>query len=422
MFLNSKAPRETFLKLRKVSRILGVRVALISMLSVVAALSAELLDPLLPEFSKDRFSEEAILPILEILASGMLAVATFSLGVMVSSYRSLAANTTPRIHKLLMEDTSTQSVLATFIGSFVFSLTAIILFRADFYSDSASVVVFLFTVLIVMGIVFSLVRWIHKLSQIGSMEYALDRAERTARETLAAHAAQPLLGGCAWHDETDIPDGAKPVKAPSSGYVAFINVSSLQKYAEENDAQIFLALRPGVRVLKGKVLAHVKGAEPDDKIADAFAIRSGRSYEQDPLYALQALRETASRALSPAINDPGTAKEVITRLEVLLYEYLQKSDEVDEKPEYDRVHVLEIGASRMIDTALRDLVRDGAGFEDVLVRVAKALKALHDAGDKEARSTVESIAREMVAHAEKALRTKDELERFRAALDIPTKG
>ena len=93
--------------LRRLSRILWVRVALILALSVLAALSAKLLDPIIPRGPKDRFNEAATLPILNVLANGMLAVATFSLGVMVSSHRTMAEQTTPRIHRLLMEDTST---------------------------------------------------------------------------------------------------------------------------------------------------------------------------------------------------------------------------------------------------------------------------------------------------------------------------
>ncbi|SNT02069.1 hypothetical protein [Antarctobacter heliothermus] len=65
---------QTMLTLRRISRILWVRVALLSALSVIAALSAELLGPLIPDGPRDRFTASATLPILTILANGMLAV------------------------------------------------------------------------------------------------------------------------------------------------------------------------------------------------------------------------------------------------------------------------------------------------------------------------------------------------------------
>ena len=135
--------KQTAIELRKINRILWVRVALIAALSAIVTLAAPILDPVLPEILQDRFSEDAVLPVLTILANTMLAVATFSLGVMVSSHRTLASITTPRIHRLLMEDTSTQSTLATFVGAFVYALSSIILFRAGYYQDEAVVVVFL---------------------------------------------------------------------------------------------------------------------------------------------------------------------------------------------------------------------------------------------------------------------------------------
>lgn len=393
-------------KFRRVSRILWVRVAFILALSVIAALSAKLLDPFIPEAPKDRFTEQATLPILTILANGMLAVATFSLGVMVSSHRTTAEQTTPRIHRLLMEDTSTQSMLATFIGAFVFSLSSIILFRAGYYSESASVIVFAMTVFVVLAIVVSLIRWIHQLSRLGSMDYALERAEETAAEVLDAMRARPNLGARPLNDDVVIPQEVTACRATSSGFLTSIELQSLQGVAEETGSYVYIEVTPGDRILKGQTLARFTGSIGQHDMAHCFVLNHSRSYEQDPRYAIQALRETASKALSPGINDPGTAVEVVARLERVLWDGLQAHQ--DEGPDlFDRLFISTPSPEALIDLAFRDIARDGASFVDVLTALWQALANLKDLSFVD-DAVVEGLFEAIDEYAEAGLTTQSE--------------
>lgn len=75
---------------------------------------------MIPESVSVKVGAEAVDNILNILASSMLAVTTFSLSIMVTAYGSATTNVTPRATRLVVEDVTTQNVLATFIGSFIF--------------------------------------------------------------------------------------------------------------------------------------------------------------------------------------------------------------------------------------------------------------------------------------------------------------
>lgn len=399
---------QAMLTLRRISRILWVRVALISALSVLAALSAAPLGPLIPEDLRNRFGAEATLPILTILANGMLAVATFSLGVMVSTHRTLAEQTTPRIHRLLMEDTSTQTMLATFIGAFVYALASIILYRAGYFGESASVIVFATTVFVVTAIVVSLVRWIGQLSKIGSLEYALLRAEQTAAEILDQQRRLPCLGGCAWQDP---PLGAEPIAAPCSGVLRRVDMEKLQACAESEDARVYLDRVPGDLVLKGQPLGHAAGTRDTEAFAQAFLIGTERTYEQDPAYALQALRESAQKALSPGINDPQTAIDVVARLERLLWDWAG-TDADPPEPLHDRVFLNERPPSALVAAAFDGLARDGAGAGDVLDAMATALSRLREVLPGEARGTIAALLDDLAEQGEAGLATAGERRRL----------
>ena len=408
--------KQTAVELRKISRILWVRVALIAALSVIVTLAAPILDPLLPDVLQDRFSEDAVLPVLTILANTMLAVATFSLGVMVSSHRTLASITTPRIHRLLMEDTSTQSTLATFVGAFVYALSSIILFRAGYYQDEAVVVVFFTTVFVVLAIVVSLIRWINKLSRIGSLDYALERAEQAAREAMYAFRKSPTLGATPINPDDDFPKDAEVVCSSSSGFLRSVDVARLQSVAEEADAKIYILVHPGDLVLEGQPLARMLGKADNEALARAFAIGPERSHEQDPRYALLTLRETASRALSPGINDPGTAIAVVARLEILWFNYYCSAAS-DDRSYAANVFAKPLATADLIETSFQQIARDGAAFFEVLEAVAKAYQSLTSKADAKTEHTLSDLKRELRDYAEGNLNTEFERARVIRAVE-----
>jgi uncharacterized membrane protein len=54
--------------------------------------------------------------------------------------------------------------------------------------------------------------------------------------------------------------------------------------------------------------------ELEEAMGDAFADWRSRAYNQDVRFGIIVLSETAQRALSPAVNDPGTAIFIIDRI------------------------------------------------------------------------------------------------------------
>ncbi|WP_439604689.1 DUF2254 family protein, partial [Shinella sp.] len=129
--------------LSQLGRRMWVRATLFSILAIVTALIAIVLAPFIPGDLSTRIGADAVDNILGIIASSMLTVTTFSLSTMVSAYSAATSNVTPRATKLVMEDSTTQNVLATFIGSFLFSLVGIIALSTGAYGDQGRVVLFL---------------------------------------------------------------------------------------------------------------------------------------------------------------------------------------------------------------------------------------------------------------------------------------
>jgi uncharacterized membrane protein len=128
------------------------------------------------------------------------------------------------------------------------------------------------------------------------------------------------------------------------------------------------------------------------------------------------LSEIASRALSPAVNDPGTAIDVtgtLVRLFVL-WDACGKSSEVS-AVKFDRVAVPELSMADMFDDAFTGIARDGAGNIEVIVRLLEAFEALAAAGDPTMRDNALRHARLALVRAENVLEIAEDLMAAREA-------
>ncbi|APG47965.1 DUF2254 domain-containing protein [Phaeobacter porticola] len=390
----------TLLYVQRITRQLWFRVVLLSACSLLALAIAPWLTPFIPEDLGERFGRQAALPVLTILASGMLAVTTFSLNVMVSAYRTAAGTATPRVYRLLLEDTITQSVLATFVGGFVFSLSAVILFRAGFYSEDAAIVVFAITVGVVALIVGAILRWIDHLSGLGSMDHTLRLIEERSRISLCQRAEAPCLGACLAEESHDLGDGTVPIPAQASGFVRFVDVAQLQTLAKEADTKIVITRTPGKFVLRGRPVAYAVNVDNDvcKAASDAIEIGDVRSFDQDPSFGLTLLAETAQRALSPGVNDPGTALEVMGRLERLLWENTPSDrDSPRADASFDRIFLPPVTASQLLNCAFPPIAQSGADDPSVMGWMDNALAALGQHPNPEMATAAQEMRNQLQA-------------------------
>ncbi|MBC7178549.1 MAG: DUF2254 domain-containing protein [Roseovarius sp.] len=411
----------TALYLLRFSRKLWLRVTLFALLAVLASAAAILLDDQIPDSLKARFTPDAVMPILTILASGMLAVSTFSLNVMVTAHNAAAGQTTPRVHAILLADTTTHTVLATFIGAFVYALSAIILFQTGFYPEGASVLVLVFTVAVVVLVVVALLRWIHHLSDLGSMDATLLSIEEAARNSLIRDRSLPSLGARRLTEDTVLPMEVRTLTAPATGYLQLIDMHAISEKLGTDQTRVYLYVRPGAYLVRGQTIGHASGLSEDEgrAICRNLTIAATRSFEQDASYGLLVLSETASRALSPGINDPGTAIAVLCRQEKLLLDWTHAS-KGEERPLFPRMFVPETSRAAMIDMAFAGVARDGAGQIEVALRLQQVLARLAKAPDADLAQAAREMSQHACEYAEAALALERDKTRLRAAVLSPS--
>lgn len=394
------------------TRQLWVRASLFAVLGVVTALLAIVVERLIPWDLPDSLGSDAVDRILDILAASMLTVTTFSLSVMVQAYGSATSSVTPRATKLLMQDTTTQNALATFIGSFLFSLVGIITLSAGAYGERGRVVLFVVTILVIVLIVATMLRWIDHLSRLGRVGETTDRVEEAAAAALDQRLKRPALGGQVMLGP---PPAGADIRAESVGYVQYVDTAALQSAAEAGKGEVYLLAPPGSFVHPASALARFTGDCDPEKLRSAFSIGKERSFDQDPRFGIAVLAEIASRALSPAVNDPGTAIDVIGRM-VRLLEPWSGSDGEPGTVDCGRVHVAPLRLADLFDDAFAAIGRDGAGMVEVQLRLIKGLASLAIMGDGRLSGPARAHAETALLRAEAAMPLEADKARLRLLL------
>jgi uncharacterized membrane protein len=269
------------------------------------------------------FDPEVVRTILVTLAGVVFTLIVFINSALLIALQLASQQLTPRVIALLFRDPVTKASLTLFVFVFAFTLTVTLLTEAGrgvpaltarvaAYGGVASLAVFLY-----------LVDYIGRSLRPGVV---LRRVARAGRAVI--HAVHPrMLADAPERPPEQVatqPGDGKPdraVDAARDGVILAFDIDGLRELARRADCVIELVPRVGDFVAVGDPLFRILGPARqlrDEQLVHSVAIGQERTFEQDPMFALRVIVDIASKALSPAINDPTTAVLAIDQLHRLL--------------------------------------------------------------------------------------------------------
>jgi len=370
--------------LQRLSRKTWWRCAMFSLFAVAAVVLASVLGPRIPPTVALKLGSDAIGSLLGILASSMLTVAIFSASTMVSSFSAVANSATPRASQLLIEDTTIQNTLAAFIGAFLYSIIALVGLHAHVYGDGGRLVLFAFTLVVLLIVVVVLLRWIDYLSVLGRLGETIRRVETATTQAMDQRIERPFLGG---RRQQPHERGAEEVRAATTGFVQHVSMDLLQAKARALDTRLHLHALPGAFVDPLSVLVSSEATLDDadrEAIRQAILIGPGRSFDHDPRFGLVVMGEIAARALSASINDPGTVLDIMATAVRTLSHWADRQAEprpdaganAENEAPFDRVTAPAVREEGMLEDVFMPIARYGAPAVDVGVVLQHALHSV----------------------------------------------
>lgn len=356
------------------------RCALVSVFALVAVLISALAGPYIPESLASDLGADAVGSILTILASSMLTVAIFSANGMVTALGAVSSSATPRASQLVVQDSTAQNTLAVFIGTFVYSLIGLVGMSAHIYDHGGRLVLFGFTLVLLVFVIVVLLRWLDYLSTLGRLGATLARVERATRAAMEQRLKLPHLGG---QPQAPGQRGAHAVPADRVGFVEHVSMDLLDALAGEHGTMFHVHALPGRFVDPSVALASADApldADARARVLEAFSIGSGRTFDHDPRFGLVVLGEVGARAMSASVNDPGTALEVIASGMRLLVHWAQASRAESEPPKFARVSAPPLRAAGMVEDIFAPLARYAAAAPEVGLALQRGLRSLDALG------------------------------------------
>ena len=353
---------------------------IMAVLTVIVAIGVDRWIKLPFDFS---IREQTIRSLLTIMASAMLTVATFSVSVMLAAYVAAISASTPRAFSIVVSDSTSKQAISTFIGAFTYAVVGLIGLNVGVFQSSGRIVLFFTTLWVFAWVVGTLIYWIDHVARISTVASTISKVSERATRVLARHLTDPGLGGTPIFANMLPPEDAVPVLSGYTGTVRYIDVAALVAVAEASCFRVQVAVRLGDLIGRDVVVAWISEVEPGaldemvvKRIRSAIRIGQSRQRSEDPVLLLQTLSEIADRALSPGINDPGTAKDILDALVQVFADAADKTRDSATASQHSRVMVPIIDPERMLAAAFDQTARDGAGLVEVAVHLQQALSAI----------------------------------------------
>ena len=255
-----------------------------------------------------------------------LAGSLFALVVLVTSAVLLAvqlssAQLTPRIIGFIYRDPFRKFVLSSFAFTFTFSVGALARIEDSVPLLTAYIASYGFLVNLALFLLFidSIGKAIRPSSILNNIaDVGIDVIKDVYPREFEDGNIRPREETAVTPEEPD-----RVVLNEIDGVVLAFDLEGLLSLAEQYNCVIELVPEVGDFVAADDPLFHIyRGGNglTSDAVRDYVAIGIERNLEQDPMFAFRIMVDIASKALSPAINDPTTAVLALDRIQHLLRE------------------------------------------------------------------------------------------------------
>ncbi len=265
------------------------------------------------------------LSILTACITGLISMMVFSFSMVMVLLNQASNNYSPRLLPGLISDKNHQIILGIYMATILYCIFIAVSIQPEgnsYQTPGFSVLIgIVFTVICIGAFIY----FIHNISQSIQINNILDRIFRQAKTRLDF-----LL-----NNENEIrvefpeTDDWYEYYAEKSGYFQNISSDNLLEICRENKTQIEVLPVKGIFILSGIPLFRSKvklDEETLKKVLSNFSLARGELVRTNYVLAFKQITEVIVKAMSPGINDPGTALNGLDYLTELLALRMQKQD------------------------------------------------------------------------------------------------
>jgi uncharacterized membrane protein len=271
-----------------------------------------------------RTTVDSARALLGTIAGALITVAALVTSIVVVALQVASSQYSPSVSRTLFRSRFQQSVMGFMVGTFAYCLVVLNSVRSPLLSNGEDTISGFSTT---GALVLSIIAALAMLAYVDHTAHSMQISEiirRVTAETIdaidklpphATAAPTPSLEGV---KEPDQHIDIYAVRARRGGWVQQASSEALLA-AVPAKTTIWLDTRVGRFVPRGGLLCRVQPrpdnvALVDNQIIGAIYLGTVRTMQEDISFGILQLADVALRALSPGVNDPTTAYEVIAHL------------------------------------------------------------------------------------------------------------
>jgi uncharacterized membrane protein len=338
-----------------------------------------------------QYTQNTATTLLTTIVGAMVGLLGLVVTIGVLVVQQATSSLSPRFMRLWYSQRLQKAVLATFAGTFTFAFGNLRRVNDSFVPDVGVTVAGIACAGSLVMLLLYLDNFTHHLRPVAVASLVARRGQGVLTAARAELMAHPDL------DVTAVTTGEPVLRvtSPRAGAVQAVHTAGLLALAERHDCTMVLAFSVGDFVPAGETVIEVYGrsSPAPDALLGCLAFGMERTIEQDPGFAMRILVDIAIRALSPAVNDPTTAVQVLNHLEGLLRALsttpLPGRYSLDDAAGGHRVVIPGRRWEDYLELGLTEIRQYGATSPQVCRRLAALLDALSESAPPERQAAID---------------------------------
>lgn len=375
---------------------------------------------------------DGAMDVLAAIAGSIMTVTGVVFSVTIIALQLASSQYTPRVLRQFMAHRANQLTLGIFIGTFTYALLVLRTVRTDNATDefipSLAVTVGVLLTLTSMGF---LIFFINHVARSMQAPIIIDSVTRDSLRVLADTYPDEMHEWTSSEERS--PDEitgrddseAFQVRTPKSGYVQAVERAALLRLAAEHGLLVRLESQIGTHVLPGEVVMNAWPAvrvtrELEAQLAGTLVLGKERTPHQDLRHLIIEMMDIAVKALSPSVNDPTTAINVIHRLAQVLLDmaWRESGPALDRDDEgVLRVVVRRPDIAHVAALAFDQIRHYGAGNATVMTSLLDNLADLAALSPEPARAAFTEQINLAIASVRAGMKNPADIARLEAAIE-----
>lgn len=346
--------------------------------------------------------EENARLILNIVAAGTISLTVFSFSMVMIVLSQASSNLTPRVIPRLAAVKAHQIVLGFYIGTILYSLILLLNFQKEGAGKEATpAIAILFALICGLFSIILFVFFIHSISHTIQVDNILNHIFQKSYQALKVEREESnkFKGESTGHEQ----EGNQQLNSTRNGYIKLIELEKLLEHATKHDLQLTILADAGTFVVEGYPILSIQcKAAPDkalfEELENCFLLSLKEVVMEDFEQGVKQISEIAVKALSPGINDPGTATKAIDFLTLLFMRRMKNQPNAGLFDAANNLRVIEkiITVNELLFRYITPIRTYGKEDVQIILRLIKSLESLIMA-DGETKRHQQELAQHVTA-------------------------